>query len=52
MRNQTKKPLLLAFLILIASVAGCIGNDDDDDKETLTIAFNLKDLRPYLMDSI
>ena len=43
MRNQTKKPLLLAFLILIASVAGCIGNDDDDDKETLTIAFNLKD---------
>ena len=42
MRNQTKKPLLLAFLILIASVAGCIGNDDDD-KETLTIAFNLKD---------
>jgi len=44
MRNQTKKPLLLAFLILIASVAGCIGNDDDDDdKETLTVAFNLKD---------
>ena len=43
MRPNTKKPLLLAFLILIASVAGCIGNDDDDDKETLTIAFSLKD---------
>ena len=43
MRTQTKKPLLLAFLVLIASVAGCIGNDDDDDKETLTVAFNLKD---------
>ncbi len=42
MRNQTKKPLLLTFLILIASVAGCIGNEDDD-KETLIIAFNLKD---------
>ena len=39
MRNQTKKPLLLAFLILIASVAGSIGNDDDDEKETLTVAF-------------
>ncbi len=43
LRTNTKKPLLLSFLILIASVAGCIGNDDNDDKETLTIAFNLKD---------
>jgi ABC-type phosphate/phosphonate transport system substrate-binding protein len=42
MRTNTKKPLLLSCLILIASVAGCIGNDDDD-KETLTVAFNLKD---------
>ena len=43
MRTNIKKPLLLAFLIMIASVAGCIGNDDTDEKETLTIAFNLKD---------
>lgn len=43
MRDKTKKPVLLALLILLASVAGCIGTDDETELETLTIAFEIKD---------
>ena len=43
MSDKTKKPVLLALLILLASVAGCIGTDDETELETLTIAFEIKD---------
>ena len=40
----TKKPILLALLIVLGSIAGCIGNDEDETElETLTIAFEVKD---------
>ena len=40
----TKKPILLALLIVLGSIAGCIGNDEDEtEPETLTIAFEVKD---------
>lgn len=43
MTDKTKKPVLLALLILLASVAGCIGTDEETELETLTIAFEIKD---------
>ena len=44
MLRATKKPILLALLIVLGSIAGCIGNDDDDSElETLRIAFEIKD---------
>lgn len=40
----TKKPILLALLIVLGSIAGCIGNDEEETElETLTIAFEVKD---------
>ena len=40
----TKKPILLALLIVLGSIAGCIGNNEDETElETLTIAFEVKD---------
>ena len=44
MLNTTKKPILLALLIVLGSIAGCIGNDEEETElETLTIAFEVKD---------
>ena len=44
MLNATKKPILLALLIVLGSIAGCIGNDEEKNElETLTIAFEVKD---------
>ena len=44
MLHATKKPVLLALLIVLGSIAGCIGNDEEKTElETLTIAFEVKD---------
>ena len=44
MLSTTKKPILLALLIVLGSLAGCIGNDENDSElETLRIAFEIKD---------
>ena len=44
MLHATKKPVLLALLIVLGSIAGCIGNDEKDSElETLRIAFEIKD---------
>ena len=44
MLTTTKKPILLALLIVLGSIAGCIGNDEEETElETLTIAFEVKD---------
>jgi len=44
MVNTTQKPILLALLIALGSISGCIGNDEGKTElETLTIAFEIKD---------
>ena len=44
MLTTTKKPILLALLIVLGSVAGCLGNDEEKTElETLTVAFEVKD---------
>ena len=44
MLNTTKKPILLALLIVLGSIAGCLGNDEEETElETLTVAFEVKD---------
>ena len=44
MLSATKKPILLALLIVLGSIAGCIGNDEEKTElETLTVAFEVKD---------
>ena len=44
MLNATKKPILLALLIVLGSIAGCLGNDEEKtESETLIIAFEIKD---------
>ena len=44
MLTTTKKPILLALLIVLGSLAGCIGNDEEKTElETLTVAFEVKD---------
>ena len=44
MLHATKKPILLALLIVLGSIAGCIGNDEEKTElETLTVAFEVKD---------
>ena len=43
MLHATKKPILLALLIVLGSIAGCIGNDEEKTElETLTVAFESK----------
>ena len=44
MLTTTKKPILLALLIVLGSIAGCLGNDEEKTElETLTVAFEVKD---------
>jgi ABC-type phosphate/phosphonate transport system substrate-binding protein len=44
MLTATKKPILLALLIVLGSIAGCLGNDEEKTElETLTVAFEVKD---------
>ena len=44
MLNTTKKPILLVLLIVLGSIAGCLGNDEEETGlETLTVAFEVKD---------
>tara|TARA_B100000003_G_scaffold45775_1_gene39635 strand:- start:197 stop:2308 length:2112 start_codon:yes stop_codon:yes gene_type:complete len=44
MLNHTKKPILLSLLIILGSIAGCLGNDEEQTElETLTVAFEVKD---------
>ena len=44
MSNHTKKPILLSLLIILGSIAGCLGNDEEQTElETLTVAFEVKD---------
>jgi len=44
MSTTTKKPILLALLIVLGSIAGCLGNDEEKTElETLTVAFEVKD---------
>ena len=44
MLTTTKKPILLALLIVLGSIAGCIGNDEEETElETIRIAFEIKD---------
>ena len=44
MFNHTKKPILLSLLIILGSIAGCLGNDEEQTElETLTVAFEVKD---------
>ena len=44
MLTTTKKPILLALLIVLGSIAGCLGDDEEKTElETLTVAFEVKD---------
>ncbi|MGB1792861.1 MAG: hypothetical protein ACPHMS_03155, partial [Candidatus Poseidoniaceae archaeon] len=44
MQNATKKPILLALLIVLGSIAGCLGeNDKASGSDVLKIAFEVKD---------
>lgn len=44
MLHATKKPILLTLLIVLGSIAGCIGNDSDSsNSDTIRIAFEIKD---------